>query len=295
VADYLTSKGALKGEGMQRQISAAAKIDISSTALCDAAARGDCGALRKIARAGGDVNLGDYDKRTAIHLASSEGMLDVVRCLHEELSADHSPWDRWDNTPLDDAVRSGHKEVIDYLTSKGARKGRGGQMSEHSTGSMSVTLLCNAAASGDLNVIRVADVLALAQGDYDKRTPFHLAASEGHVELVELLLSRGVPHSPFDRWGNTPLDDATRQQCTQVVEILEKAGAVRGQAPPRRGQSMMASLWRRNSGKVRTSFTASTRRAPTGSSTGPTGPATTASAGEQKGEQKRRRSLSSTS
>ena len=51
------------------------------------------------------------DKRTAMHLAASEGMLEVVRALVEDLGANHSPVDRWGGTPLDDALRGGHSEV----------------------------------------------------------------------------------------------------------------------------------------------------------------------------------------
>ena len=68
-----------------------ASVDVSSTALCDAASRGDISALAAIAAAGGDVNLGDYDRRTAIHLAASEGLLTVVQYLVDELGANHSP------------------------------------------------------------------------------------------------------------------------------------------------------------------------------------------------------------
>ena len=84
------------------------KVDTSSTAMCDAASRGDVAALQAIASAGGDVNIGDYDRRTAIHLASSEGLLKVVEFLVDKLGAAHSPKDRWSNTPLDDALR--HKK-----------------------------------------------------------------------------------------------------------------------------------------------------------------------------------------
>ena len=96
------------------------QVDISPTALCDAAASNDVDGLRKIVQAGGDVNKGDYDRRTAIHLAASEGKLEVVRFLVEEAGADHSPADRWGGTPLDDAARHAHTAVATYLKSKGA-------------------------------------------------------------------------------------------------------------------------------------------------------------------------------
>ena len=48
--------------------------------------------------------------------------------------------------------------------------------------------------------------------DYDRRTPLHIAASEGHVDIVEFLTSRGARVNRSDRWGGSPLDDALRHR-----------------------------------------------------------------------------------
>jgi glutaminase len=45
-------------------------------------------------------------------------------------------------------------------------------------------------------------------GDYDKRTPIHLASAAGNLEIVKYLVKSGVNISPRDRWGATPLNDA---------------------------------------------------------------------------------------
>ena len=53
--------------------------------------------------------------------------------------------------------------------------------------------------------------------DYDKRTPLHLAASEGHKDIIELLIKNGLKNiNPLDRWENTPLDDAKRGKFLDV-------------------------------------------------------------------------------
>jgi len=95
-------------------------VDVSPGALCLAAAGDDIDQLRRILKAGGDVDAGDYDRRTAMHLASAEGKLEVVRFLVDEAGANHSPTDRWGGTPLDDAARHAHSAVVEYLASKGA-------------------------------------------------------------------------------------------------------------------------------------------------------------------------------
>lgn len=98
-------------------------IDISPTACCNAAASGNVDALRAIHKAGGNVAIGDYDKRTATHLAASENQLKVLQFLVDECRVDPSPLDRWGGTPLDDANRNEHQSVITYLTKVGAKAG----------------------------------------------------------------------------------------------------------------------------------------------------------------------------
>ena len=53
--------------------------------------------------------------------------------------------------------------------------------------------------------------IELDVSDYDGRTPLHLAASEGHSDLVSYIIKQGVKNiNPIDRWGSTPYDDAMR-------------------------------------------------------------------------------------
>ena len=79
-----------------------------------------------------------------------------------------------------------------------------------------------AASLDDIAHIRrlVARGARLDCADYDLRTPLHLAAAEGHVDVVRYLLDQGVPWRPLDRWGGTPLDDAIRHQRPEVVGLL---------------------------------------------------------------------------
>jgi glutaminase len=73
----------------------------------------------------------------------------------------------------------------------------------------------------------IASGVDFNQGDYDGRTPLHLAAAEGHIDIVKLLLRLGANPAPVDRWGGRPLDDALRHDRSLVAQLLkEQMGAL---------------------------------------------------------------------
>jgi glutaminase len=90
-----------------------------------------------------------------------------------------------------------------------------------------VIAACTSAASGDLETISRLHIqgLDINQGDYDRRTPLHLAAAAGHLDIVKYLVEHGANVSPHDRWGATPLNDA---QDTAIIEYLQAHGGEKG-------------------------------------------------------------------
>ncbi|KAF9968966.1 hypothetical protein BGZ73_008960, partial [Actinomortierella ambigua] len=68
--------------------------------------------------------------------------------------------------------------------------------------------------------------LSLNQGDWEGRSPLHIACSAGYLEIVRFLLSHGASIHVRDRQNHTPLyDAATRSSDLEVVRLLRATGA----------------------------------------------------------------------
>ena len=203
-----------------------------------AASKGDLGMLQQQMWRGAELNAPDYDMRTPLHLAAAEGQAEVVRYFIErqrdgDSTIDMNPRDRWGGTPLNDAYRHGHADVVGLLEANGGLQGVETAEGCASTPAPSYTSASEisassemiwAASAGDLRAVRrlVARGVPLGVPDYDARTPMHLAAAEGHLEVVQYLLAQGVDPDCRDRWGHTPADDARRHDRGKVVEVFEK-------------------------------------------------------------------------
>ncbi|KAH0689950.1 hypothetical protein KY289_017308 [Solanum tuberosum] len=114
VASLLVEAGALLG------------IDNDGTCLCEAVAKRDLEYLRRLLANGINPNSKNYDFRTPLHLAASEGLY-PISVLLLEAGASVFAVDRWGKSPLDEARVGGNKNLIKLL-----EDAKGSQLSEFS-------------------------------------------------------------------------------------------------------------------------------------------------------------------
>lgn len=107
-------------------------IDDAGSFLCSTVLKGDSDLLRRTLSNGIDPNSKDYDHRTPLHVAASEGHYIMVKML---LEAGASVFfkDRWGRTPLDEGRVSGNKKLIKLL-----EEAKSVQLSEFSSHSQEI-------------------------------------------------------------------------------------------------------------------------------------------------------------
>ncbi|KOC61963.1 L-asparaginase [Habropoda laboriosa] len=140
---------------------------------------------------GADISQQNEDGRTALHIACCEGDLNVVRCLLQ-MGANVHIKDRFNRTPLIDAIEFDHHEIIKLLIQCGAHL--------HGSGHVICEKICNAAAAG--NVQRLESYyLANADfsvNDFCGRTPLHYAVLHNNPRVINFLMEHSTDTKSLD-------------------------------------------------------------------------------------------------
>ncbi|GBG34800.1 Protein kinase, putative [Hondaea fermentalgiana] len=213
--------------------------ELDSSAMLYAVAQDDQARVQTLLDQGVDVNVSDYDRRTAAHLASSSGLLGMLQLL-SEVGADLNALDRWGGTPLDDAIVEKNEECVAFLKSQGCKTGKRRLITNDDTAAevdeerrvmspeSSLAKFLHAAAAGDIDTVRALikkrGESIVSAADYDQRTALHVASSEGHLEVVNFLLEAGSLVNQRDRYGHTPLDEAAAGKHTECMEVIQAHG-----------------------------------------------------------------------
>jgi ankyrin repeat protein len=130
------------------------------------------------------------------------------------------------------AARPGNADLVGLLLEKGADPNARVQITEPAADLFTPLLV--AALHGDAKTVQLlldrgAD--ANVQGGAFGRTALLGAATAASADAVQLLLASGADVNAKDHLGNTPLQWAKRRGETDVVKVLEKAGATEPTAP----------------------------------------------------------------
>ena len=175
----------------------------------------------------------------ALHLACCEGHLHAVESLLKAQANVHFQ-DRFTGTALEDSVRHHFNNRTSPQIQELLRKH--GASLEHKMQEYAAKM-CLYASQGMLDNIKilVENGIAVNVGDYDSRTPLHLAASTGWTSVVEYLVRREeIEINQTDRFGSTALDDAMRHGKKSVAAMLEEFGGLSKDNP--KFQSVKAAM-----------------------------------------------------
>ena len=183
--------------------------------LIEAAACGNFIQLTDLIQLGANVNACDQSGRSALHLASAEGRLEIVEYLIQE-KANIKIKDRWGSEPLHEACLAGHSAVINALVRAGAI------LSSDFKSEMEMKIRAFAAQGKLADMKRVIDSgFWYDAADYSGQTALHIASENNRFEIVEYLLKIGADSNAVDLFGRTPLMIAKKGNHRTLVELLQ--------------------------------------------------------------------------
>ncbi len=176
--------------------------------LLHAARFGHLEIVRWLADRGVDPTAAPVDGITALHEASLMGHPEVVNYLLDQGADAAAREKRWGGSAFGWANEGNQKEVLKLL-------------SERAQPDIFDAVELNLAR----HVVRLLDDdPSLVHAPDGQGAPLRIAAAEGHLELVRLLLQRGADPKPAGLKGQTALDLARSHGDNEIVRLLEKEG-----------------------------------------------------------------------
>ncbi|KAH9073531.1 ankyrin repeat-containing domain protein [Lactarius deliciosus] len=198
----------------------------TGTALHSASAEGHVEVVRSLLKYGADVNARGIRGQSPLQLASYEGHLNVVRCLLD-YGADAEFRSDFRMTPLTNAATWGTLEIVRVLLEHNVDVN-----SQDEDGMTPIHQLLfegrdSKFQSDHPQIVR----LLLEHGadpnirDNKRRTPLHLVSSPRLVlslrlEIARILLAHGADVGAEDEEGRTPLQVALARRQDEIVQLL---------------------------------------------------------------------------
>jgi ankyrin repeat protein len=194
-----------------------ASADNGQTPLHVASSRGNVVVARILVEHGANVNAQDRKWWMPLHDASFCGSVEMARFLVEH-GADVTARDNKGLSPRDVASRKGYAEVAHFLDEHGA----------HTISEADDRRTPSSAPTEEADVRGTSATSGINIG----WTPLHLAAAQGNVEVVRILVERGADTIAQTEDGRTPLHVAAQVGNTEIVRILVEHGTNRTTAQP---------------------------------------------------------------
>jgi uncharacterized protein len=191
--------------------------------LIGAAERGDVAAVRQLLDKGANVEARDASGKTALIAAAYANHLDVAKVLIDA-GADVNTQDRTQQSAYLIATSEGYLELLHMTLAAGA--------DVRSLDSYNGTGLIRAADRGHVEIVE-----ALLRTDIDRNHVNRLGwtalleaiilgdGGPRHTEVVRLLIDGGADVNLADGEGVTPLAHAQQRGYTEIIDLLQSAGA----------------------------------------------------------------------
>jgi ankyrin repeat protein len=173
-----------------------------------ASAKGDEAIVKLLLEWNANTLAVDGEKRTALHMAAQLGHLRIVDLLLDKNQNAVGIKDAMGHLPLHLASFSGHSEIVSTLL---ANMGTTNIQPHEATVSDSEAQL-------ESPKLPTLDMTVDSKTD-DGITALHLAAQEGHAEVVRILLEAGASASITTPQGETPLQLAVRNGMLQSKDV----------------------------------------------------------------------------
>lgn len=123
--------------------------------------------------------------------------------------------DSKDRSALFIAIESKNWSVAEFLIEKGAKV--------FASNDRLARMLCQAGLENDVKTVQMLNKVNvdLEISDYDKRSVGHLAAAEGHFELMSYLKTETKFNFEIkDRWGTRAIDECRNAEQRTQLEAL---------------------------------------------------------------------------
>ncbi|SVE31699.1 uncharacterized protein METZ01_LOCUS484553, partial [marine metagenome] len=160
----------------------------------------------------------------ALSKAARTGNIAEVK-KHLAAGADVNAKDMYGDTPLHDAVKRGHREVVELLITNGA------DMNMQDGNGRTPLYPATALDHREIVAILIAKGADVNVKDDDGSTPLHKAAGLGRKEIVELLIAEDADLNAKTYSSQTPLDRAVlwAKDKPEIAVFLRKHGGKTGE------------------------------------------------------------------